>query len=75
MRGYNNLHQEDLVETCEGCVGSMHIAYESQDRWIRDEISTQGSKFGTAPRCPKPVRAAEPIKLAHQCARLMGAKR
>ncbi|KAJ7303674.1 hypothetical protein DFH08DRAFT_825768 [Mycena albidolilacea] len=74
MRGYNILHQGDLVETCEECVGSMHIAYKSQDRWFGDEISTQGSKFGTAPRCPKPVRTTEPIRLAHQCARLTGAK-
>ncbi|KAJ7307917.1 hypothetical protein DFH08DRAFT_824000 [Mycena albidolilacea] len=50
MWGYNILHQGDLVETCEGSVGSMHIAYESQDQWFGDEISTQCSKFGTAPR-------------------------
>jgi hypothetical protein len=75
MWGYNILRQGNLVETCEGSVGSMHIAYESQDQWFGDEISTQCSKFGTAPRCPKPVCATEPIRLAHQCARLTGAKR
>ncbi|KAJ7871857.1 hypothetical protein B0H14DRAFT_2570583 [Mycena olivaceomarginata] len=55
MWGYNILRQGDLVETCEGSVGSMHIAYESQDQWFGDEISTQCSKFGTDPRCPKPL--------------------
>jgi hypothetical protein len=75
MWGYNILRQGNLVETCEGFVGSMHIAYESQAQWFGDEISTQCSKFGTALRCLKPVCATEPIRLAHQCAHLTGAKR